>query len=103
MQTVLTFIKNNRFYSISTGVLLLLLFLDNNGVISQLKHYRELNELEDEKVFYQQKKKDVERQWKEVMGNQQLIEKYAREKYFMKKPKEELFVIVNEKDEFIEK
>ena len=103
MQTVLAFIKNNRFYSISTGVLLLLLFLDNNGVISQLKHYREINELEDEKVFYQQKKKDVERQWKEVMGNQQLIEKYAREKYFMKKPKEELFVIVNEKDEFIEK
>ena len=103
MQIILTFIKNNRFYSISTGVLLLLLFLDNNGVISQLKHYREISELEDEKVFYKQRKKDVERQWKEVMGNQQLIEKYAREKYFMKKPKEELFIIVNEKDEFIEK
>jgi cell division protein DivIC len=38
-----------------------------------------------------------------VMGNKKLVEKFAREKYLMKKPKEEIFVIVDEENQPIEK
>jgi cell division protein DivIC len=39
----------------------------------------------------------------EVMGNKKLIEKFAREKYLMKRPNEEIFVIVDEDNQPIEK
>jgi cell division protein FtsB len=37
------------------------------------------------------------------MGNPALLEKYAREKYFMKRPKEDVFVIVDQDNQPIEK
>lgn len=65
--------------------------------------YRELGRLEDEKKYYIQKIKEVETERIEVMGNKKLVEKFAREKYLMKKPKEEIFVIVDEDNQPIEK
>jgi cell division protein FtsB len=37
-----------------------------------------------------------------VIGNPALLEKYAREKYLMKKPKQDIFVIVDEANQPIE-
>jgi len=37
------------------------------------------------------------------MGNKKLVEKFAREKYLMKKPQEEIFVIVGEDNQPLEK
>ncbi|TAH14715.1 MAG: septum formation initiator family protein, partial [Runella slithyformis] len=38
-----------------------------------------------------------------TLSSDKLREKYAREKYFMKKPTEDVFVIVNEQNEPLEK
>jgi cell division protein FtsB len=65
--------------------------------------YRELGRLQEEKSYYNQKLIEVEKERIEVMGSPKLVEKYAREKYLMKKPKEEIFVIVNEENEPLEK
>lgn len=65
--------------------------------------YRELSRLEAEKVYYQEKLKEVEREREEVLGNPKLIEKYAREKYLMKKPTEELYILVDEDNQPVEK
>jgi cell division protein DivIC len=92
------------FYILTAGGLLVwMLFFDVNDVWTQIKMYRELGRLEDEKKYYVQKIKEVEKERIEVMGNKKLVEKFAREKYLMKKPQEEIFVIVDEDNQPLEK
>ena len=47
-----------------------------------------------QKEFYKQKKVQVQQERKELFGNPELLEKIAREKYLMKKPTEDLYVVV---------
>jgi cell division protein DivIC len=93
-----------RFYTLTLSALVIwMVFFDNNDVFTQIKMYRELGRLQEEKSYYNQKLIEVEKERIEVMGSPKLVEKYAREKYLMKKPKEEIFVIVNEENEPLEK
>jgi cell division protein FtsB len=55
-----------------------------------------LGDLEDEKEYYNQKIVEVEKDRNELMTNKELLEKFAREKYLMRKESEDVFVIVEE-------
>jgi cell division protein FtsB len=79
-----------------------MLFLDSNDITVQYRLWDELRELRAEKKYYQQKLKELERERRVMMGNPALLEKFAREKYLMKKPSEDIFIIVNEKNQAIE-
>ena len=89
------FTKN--FYFI-TGLLFLLwiLFIDNNDLITQFNLQSKLNNLEHEKEYYQEKIADVKQERQELLSNDDLLEKFAREKYLMKKETEDLYIIVEE-------
>ena len=71
-------------------------FLDSNDLISRFRMNSRLSALEDEKEYYQEKIKEVEKDRTELMTNKELLEKFAREKYLMKKESEDVFVIVEE-------
>jgi cell division protein FtsB len=77
-------------------------FLDTNDLTVQYRLWNELSNMKSEKAFYQQKIKELEKERRMVVGNPALLEKYAREKYLMKKPKEDIFVIVDENNQPIE-
>jgi cell division protein DivIC len=74
-----------------------MLFFDSNDWISRYRLGAKLRELESEKEYYQEKIKEVEKDRTELMGNKELLEKYAREKYLMKKENEDIFVISEKK------
>jgi cell division protein FtsB len=95
---------NYRFYSISTIVLFVwMFFLDTNDLSVQYRLSDELSNIKSEKAYYQKKLKELEKERRLVIGNPALLEKYAREKYLMKKPKEDIFVIVDENNQPIER
>jgi hypothetical protein len=71
-------------------------FLDSNDLITRARMGVKLGDLEDEKEFYQEKIIEVTRDRTELMTDKELLEKFAREKYLMKKDKEDVFVIVHE-------
>jgi Septum formation initiator. len=73
-----------------------LTFLDSNDLISRFKMRAKLRGLDDQKEFYQEKIAEVEKDRKELMTNQELLEKFAREKYLMKKETEDLFIVQEE-------
>ena len=73
-----------------------MIFLDSNNLISRYQLTSKLNSLENEKEYYQQKIEEVEQDRQELFGDVDLVEKFAREKYLMKKPAEDIFVIVEE-------
>ena len=85
-------IKN--FY-IVTGLCFLvwMLFLDSNDFISRFKLGSKLLHLNNEKEYYQAKITDVEKDREELMTDKELLEKFAREKYLMKKETEDIFII----------
>lgn len=74
-----------------------MLFFDSNDWISRYRMGAKLRELESEKEYYEEKIKEVEKDRNELMGNKELLEKYAREKYLMKKENEDIFVITEKK------
>jgi cell division protein DivIC len=83
-----------NFYFV-TGLIFLvwMTFLDSNDLISRFQMGAKLRALDSEKVYYQQKISEVEEDRKELMTNKELLEKFAREKYLMKKETEDVFII----------
>ena len=71
-------------------------FLDSNDFISRFKMGAKLRSLENEKEYYLEKISEVEKDRKELMTNKELLEKFAREKYLMKKETEDIFIIQEE-------
>lgn len=89
------FVKN---YYIIFGLFFIvwMAFIDSNGFSAQYKLTKKLNDLESEKEFYLDKKEQVLKDREELTTNKELLEKFAREHYLMKKPSEDLYVIVTE-------
>lgn len=87
-----------RNFYIVTGLCFLvwMLFLDSNDLISRFKLGAKLRNLDREKAYYQEKIADVEKDRHELMTDRELLEKFAREKYLMKKETEDIFIIQKE-------
>jgi cell division protein DivIC len=75
-----------------------MLFFDANDFLKQFQMSRKLSDLEGEKEFYLEKIVEVQKDRAELLSNPGLLEKFAREKYYMKRPGEDIFIIV-EKEE----
>jgi cell division protein DivIC len=90
--------KAFRNFYIVTGLIFLvwMLCLDSNDFISRYKLTSKLHSLESEREYYLEKIKEVEKDREELMGTRDLLEKFAREKYLMKKKTEDIFVVVEE-------
>jgi cell division protein FtsB len=88
---------SKNFYFIAGCLFLVwMLFFDSNDLITQYKLSRKLTNLEKQKEYYQEKIEEVKKDREELFSNQELLEKFAREKYLMKKENEDLYIIVEE-------
>jgi cell division protein DivIC len=86
----------NFYFVTAVSFLAWMIFLDSNDLISRFKMSSKLNSLETEKEFDTEKIVEVEKDRKELLTNKELLEKFAREKYLMKKESEDLFIIQEE-------
>ena len=77
-----------------------MIFLDNYSYFDHRFLDTQINELEDNKVYYQEEIKKDEEQIKELKNPEQ-IEKYARENYYMKKDSEDIYLIEFEDDSLV--
>jgi len=86
--------SSNFYVLVSLFFLFWMLFIDSNNLVNHFKLSQKLNQLEDQKEFYLEKKEKINAEREELMSNPELLEKFARERYLMKKPTEDLYVIV---------
>ncbi|MEO1050844.1 MAG: septum formation initiator family protein [Bacteroidota bacterium] len=86
----------NFFFIVGTCFLVWMLFIDVNDFFTQYKLSQKLKTLEKEKVYYQSKIEDVRKEREQLLSDKELLEKFAREEYLMKKPTEDVYVIVKE-------
>ncbi len=93
-------IKNSKFFKlfsniyilITTVFLIWILFLDSNSVVVNIKLKSQINDLE-EKINELQKEIEIDKKLIATLKNLDSLEKYGREKHFMKKQNEEIFII----------
>jgi cell division protein FtsB len=69
---------------------------DSNNFIELVKLRREVSDLEEKRDFYKAEIIKARQEEKELFSNIRNLEKFAREKYLMKKDNEDLFIIVEE-------
>ena len=92
-QKILPRLKNKYVF---TPILFIvwLSFFDKNDFISQYSSRRQLNVLLSEKQYYADEIQKNKEKLYELMSSEANLEKFAREKYLMKKDNEDIFLIV---------
>lgn len=76
-----------------------MLFFDSNDIISQIKLRMELGRLKAQQTFYQTKIKEIKASKEELLNDKAALERFARERYWMKKDDEDLFIVVPKEDQ----
>lgn len=89
------FLKNRYTLSIIAFVIWMA-FFDQHNILNQVELRAELYQLESDKEYYRAEIMDIREDLEELLSDNAKLEKFAREKYFMKKPDEEIFVFVEE-------
>jgi len=91
------FLKNKYFISFA-AFCVIILFLDKNDFLTQSGRLKELHNLQQSKAYYTKEIKQLRTTSDNLANNPGTIEKTAREKYFMKRDNEELFLISENSD-----
>jgi len=76
-----------------SGFIVWMLFFDEKDYFTQQKRKEELKTLETKIETYKQQIADIRNQVDALDNDPGMLEKFAREKYFMKRDNEEVFII----------
>lgn len=84
----------NKYFVTIFSFLVWMVFFDSTSflVINELNG--EINKYKDQLAYYQSEYRKNDEFYRRLMNNKDEKEKYARENYFMKKPNEEIFILV---------
>ena len=96
MRRLFDLIKN-KFFLATVAFVIWMIFFDKNDLFSQYEYHQQLSKLTQEQAFYKAETAKVNKDLDELTSDKGKLEKFAREKYLMKKDNEDVFVIVHEK------
>jgi cell division protein FtsB len=93
-------IKNNRYFKLLSNIyfitftifLFWILFFDSNSILVNLKLQKEINQLKERKAELENQI-SIDKKIISSLQNIDSLERYAREKLYMKKENEEIYII----------
>jgi cell division protein FtsB len=88
-------LKNKYYISILVFVVWIA-FFDRNDFISQYTYKQKLKQLKRDKEYFISEIEKDRKNLDELISNSRNLEKFAREKYLMKKENEDIFIFVEE-------
>ena len=83
----------SKYFLCLAGFTVWMLFFDPRDVFTQWQHNRELKTLQASRTWYQKEIAKENAESEQLKSNPATIEKYAREKYLMKRENEDLFIV----------
>jgi len=89
-------VLGNKYFIATVLFLAWFLFFDENSFVANLENKQRLNELIQQKEYYNEKIADDKQKLEELNAGQKELEKFAREQYFMSKPDEDVFIVIEE-------
>lgn len=89
----------NKYLLVTIGFIVWLCFFDRNDILSQYTTHKRLVQLQKDKQYYLREIDNNRKDLNNLVSNKRNLEKYAREKYLMKRDNEDIFVFVKEEKE----
>lgn len=86
----------NKYVLTVVAFTLWMAFFDQYNMVEQFALKRELMRLENDRDYYLAEIVKTKSDLEQLLSDNKKLEKFAREKYFMKKPGEEIFIFVAE-------
>ena len=87
----------NKYFIATLLFVLLLVFSERNSVMDQFRLEKQLKEARTQHDYFTREIQRVKDEHNKLFSNPANLEKFAREKYLMKKDGEDVFLIVKEK------
>jgi hypothetical protein len=85
----------NKYFLTAAAFIIWMIFFDRNDIPYQLKRINELKQLEKSEKNMDALIKDTRNELELLKSNPSTLEKYAREKFMMKRDNEDLFILNN--------
>jgi cell division protein DivIC len=93
--THITSLFRNKYLVATCVFAVIMLFLDKNDLFTQISRTHQLKELVKSKEYYTQEIASERKQSEQLTSGTATPEKYAREKYYMKRDNEDIYVVPN--------
>ena len=88
----------NKYVIIISLFIIWIIFFDNYNLIRQSKIKKEIKQLEENKNFYSKEIKKDSTEYHELLNSDEKKEKFAREKFLMRKENEDVYIIRKKND-----
>ncbi len=89
-------ILGNKFFIASVLFLTWIIFFDENSIVTHQENKQRLHELLQQKEYYMERIAADEQKLEDLKAGEDKLEKFAREQYYMSKPDEDVFIVVEE-------
>jgi cell division protein DivIC len=89
-------VLKNKYFISSLLFLAWIIFFDENSFVSHAENNRRLNELNRQKEYYQERIETDKQKLEDLNAGINELEKFAREQFFMSKPDEDIFIVVEQ-------
>lgn len=86
-------ILTNKYLVVTAFFIVWMLFFDQRDYFQQRERQAELNKLEAKKRYYVQEIEKTRKQLLDLQNNPAALEKFARERYLMKRDGEDIYII----------
>lgn len=87
-----SWLRNKYFVAIAVFAAIML-FFDKNDIFTQMGRKKQLRELEESREYYSDQISSERKELEQLKSNPGILEKFAREKYLMKRDNEDLYLI----------
>ena len=83
----------NKYLVTALGFLVWITFFDERDLLTNLRHHSELKSLEKSRDQYARDISATRKELDQLQKDPAMVEKYAREKYRMKRDDEDIFIV----------
>lgn len=91
-------IVSNKFVIASVLFLTWIIFFDENSIVAHTESKQQLHELTQQKQYYKERIVSDKQKLEDLSMGKAELEKFAREQYYMSKPDEDVFIVVEEEE-----
>ena len=97
LKNLFSYLKNKYVLTV-LAFLVWMMFFDRNDVFMQFSQRSKLSQMQQDKLYFKEEIKKNMKIMDDLMNNPAMLEKFAREKYLMKKDDEDVYVITYNAD-----
>ena len=89
-------IVGNKFVIAIVLFLTWIIFFDENSIVAHTESKQQLHDLIQQKEYYNERIESDKQKLEDLKSGVENLEKFAREQYYMSKPDEDVFIVVEE-------